>query len=73
MGKKKKATETALPKKLYVCQHQVDLYLAGDDLADPAYFAFKSPNRIRGGTQHVGEYVLVEEGTTQTFLMPDRS
>ena len=71
--RKKKATETALPKKLYIARHSTDYMVFGDTADSPSFYGYKSPNRIPGGKDHVGEYVLVEEGTTQTFLMPKRS
>ncbi len=64
MGKRKKKAEgPPLPTLLYMFRPNdgVDLFFGQENL-----------NEIKGGKKPVGEYVLVGEGQTQTFLMPSK-
>lgn len=69
MSKKKKANQSALPKRLFVrrCTKQkVPTVVTASDFTD--FYTYEELNRLHGGLGDVGEYVLVDRGTTRVVL-----
>ncbi len=69
--RKKQCDPTPLPKRLYVYQQDTSGWMI-QPASPPAFLGYENANSIDGGTENVGEYVLVGKGSAETFFVPGK-